>query len=89
MPEFKVELTLDLTNADIIELIRHVSNRFIFDGEWPEEKKIGFEQDYILNTDDMENILREACPEFVLLLDQIALATWESKNQHKTNGEQR
>ena len=68
MPEYKLELKLDVQHSEIIDLIGHISKQLMLDGEWPEEKRVGFEQDYILDTDDMENILREACPEFVELL---------------------
>ena len=68
MPEYKLELKLDVQHSEIIDLIGHISKQLMLDGEWPLEKRVGFEQDYILDTDDMENILREACPEFVELL---------------------
>ena len=70
MPEFKLELKLDVQNSEIIDLIGHISKQLMFDGEWPVEKRVGCTQstEYVLDTDDMENILREACPEFVELL---------------------
>ena len=70
MPEFKLELKLDVQNSEIIDLIGHISKQLMLDGEWPEEKRVVCTQseDYILDTDDMENILRQACPEFVELL---------------------
>tara|TARA_B100000767_G_scaffold243698_1_gene241518 strand:+ start:979 stop:1236 length:258 start_codon:yes stop_codon:yes gene_type:complete len=68
MPEFNLNLKLDVQHSEIIELIGHISKQLMLDGEWPEKKRVGFEQDYVLDTDDMENILRSACPEFVELL---------------------